>query len=361
MVSVYTKIPITDILVTDDYSGEERLHILTDLQIGISKSSELGFLACAGVKDGKIQSITNKQLFYIPTILQGMIGTEHGNDLKNVVQTLVNTNKDSHIYIETPVFYFMDYESLQGTGHSYDLCFYLLYMYKKLNLSCPLLIPDTDHPFMNTLYGLLEKYCGVSFLRIKFNCPYLFSKVFCVRTYLNILFPEVKEFVSSFLIQPILEAHSHLPTFHTVARMKILPKEKVLTQTTIFQESATYTQYCEENKILLLDDKVTEEEKIYYLNNAKRIMVCWGSIYYIYIHYYLVSAHNRFLSVIFHNGIMPERRFLTITPSGIHQNCIVPIPNNLYHTFSFYGEVLDNISTLEEVVEKSILKNIRVE
>lgn len=362
MVSIYTAFPRKAIEVNDNYSGEILPQCLNNVRFRVEKSSENNFITSVGVCNGKAQSITNKQLHYVPEIIGGVSGHYYGKELYATYQNILETSDENTIAISTPVFYFMDFESVQGTGHSHDLSFYLLYYYKKYNLSYPLLIPNTTQHYMNTLYKLLEDYYGVTFIRVDYNQTYQIDSLYCLRSYLNVFLKDVKEFINTTLIDPILEKFKDEPSHTLIGKIKI-NKSKIahtVNLPTVFEETQMFSDFCESKQIFLFDDNLSEELKIYYLNKADYLLLGWGSIYYIYLDYYLRSTENKFISVLFHKNYMPERRFLIQDNSiyGYRQCTVDNNIDNVYNMIKFKGEVIDNLESLDDYVNQTILKTL---
>src|SRR3989338_8159978 len=63
--------------------------------------------------------------------------TDATNISSSLWYTLIATYKEKII---NPVYLFYDYESVTGTGHSFDLMFYLLYMFFEKNVKAKFLI-----------------------------------------------------------------------------------------------------------------------------------------------------------------------------------------------------------------------------
>jgi hypothetical protein len=349
MTYLYTKFSKNEIDVKDDYSNSIQTHCLRNLLFMTGVSSENGFLTPIGLQNGKIQSLCNKQFYYIPEKMGGSCGKRYGDELFSIYDTLRTTPESDITVISEPVFYFLDFEAVNGTVHSYDLLFYLLYVYKQFNLSMPLVIPETTNVYFQSTCDLLQKYYNVSFLKVLPNKAYRFETCVCVRTYLNIFFLEVKDFLSRTLITPILQSFDGTPRYERVAKVKVKPKGEIRTHQAVFQTSEVFEVYCNERKLHVLDESLSEEEKIYYINTANEIIVCWGSIFYIYIDYYLKTTDDKYITVLFHKAMMPERKCL-VHYNGRHyqqMNDTWPHTDQVYTRLSFQGKVIDSLETLD--------------
>ena len=101
-----------------------------------------------------------------------------------------------------------------------------------------------------------------------------------------------------------------------------------------------------------IDDN--EELKIFLLNKAKKIRVAWGSIYFIYINYYLHDTNNKVISVIFHKNILPECDQIAnenkICSQNVNYIRHLQIKNNVYDNWKFEGEIISNITSIDEYI-----------
>lgn len=358
MVSIYSLFPKSTIEVNDDYSGPTQLHRLENILFQFGRCQEMNFLTNIGIKDNKIQSILGKQFYYVPEKFGGGSGVLYSKDLFDVYTNIKSAEESAVEHIEDSVFYCIDYETGNGTGHMYDTFFYLLYFYKKNSLSCPFLIPDIQHHFFNSLCNLLTEYYGIRFIRCKANTTYKLKEVYCVRTYLNIFFPEVKEFINSTLIKQVLEKYKGLNSYDMIMRLKIQSTQDVVRKSSLFPSSDRIQGIRENNSILLIDENMPEDLKIFYINTAKNIVVCWGSIYYIYIDYYLASTYGKKIIVLFHKDMMPERPSL-ISIGSRHFQRMNHAPSHIsqvYNTLFFEGEIIDNLETLDSFLEDILRK-----
>lgn len=358
MVSIYEGFVKELIHVNDDYSGDIKIHCIENCLFHVSVSSELHFLTNVATVDGKIQSISNKQFYYLPEKLNASCGRLYLEDLKQSYLTILETPKNTIPHIPTPLFYFMDYESVNGTVHSYDILFYLMYVYKKSGLTCPLLIPKSTNVYFQNAKAMFEKYYDVCFYEIEMNQVYSFSKIFFVRTYLNTFFIEVKSFINETLIDPILEAHKDVPFYDTVARVKMKPKEQVFTIQSVFEESDIFSSFCKEHSIFLMPEDLSEELKIYYINKAKYSIITWGSIFYIFIDYYRKSTEDLYVSVIFHKHMMSQRCFIQTFPQ-YHRQIMYLCDQSVaqvYNTLHFRGEIIEDLDSLDAFVQITSLK-----
>jgi hypothetical protein len=355
MVSIYDVFSKDRIEINDDYTGDIKLHTLHNVTFQAKQTDDYNFLACLGMVDSKIQSILNKQFYYIPEVFKGFCGVDYSRSLREIYESITTSAVETHQDIITPVFYFMDYESTNGSGHTHDILFYLIYMYKKFHLTCPIVIPKSTNKHYRSLIHLLQTYYNVDFMEIEYGKTYHFKTIFCTRTYLNIFYLEVKSFIHDTLIQPILLKYKDHPYHTSIAKVKIKQQKMFLTPQATFDYSESFENECKETSVYLFDDDLPEDLKIYYLNNASNILVSWGSIYYIYICYYLSTTEKKFISVLFHPVMMPERGSL-FSNNGVYYQQMFHATRNIqqvYNTLRFEGEVIDNTASLEEYIMRS--------
>ena len=123
---LYNYIAPSIILDVDNYNGDVKVHTFNDVLFRTEVCENFyNFHTPIAVKDEKIISISNKQLSFLIHRYRHYIGDNYGQKLQQTYHNLINNREI--ITIEEPVFHFFDYESISGTGHSYDLMFYLLY------------------------------------------------------------------------------------------------------------------------------------------------------------------------------------------------------------------------------------------
>jgi hypothetical protein len=357
MVSIYERFSKDLIHVNDDYTSHPAIHTLKNLLFQVDESNENDFLTPVGIQGNKIQSILNKQFHYVPERMGASSGVEYSKHLFDTYKTLSSCLENSVETVKEPVFYFMDFESVNGTVHSYDLLFYLLYIYKTSGLQCRLVIPNSCNLYFKKTIELIKDYYTVEFLEIKYGKPYLFECLYCIRSYMNTFFLEVKEFVNTTLIDPILEKYKRKEYSNTVGKVKVLPKGSIRSLNAVFPYSSEFSEACIQQNIFLFDDTTPEDLKIYYMNNAENVIVCWGSIFYIYIDYYLKSTKDKFISVLFHKAMMPEKNCLVYHNGSFYQqmNQGERGIQQVYNTLRFQGEIIDNIDSLSQYIHRSLL------
>ena len=356
MTSLYEIFGHSDINVIDDYSGEKKIHQLSNVKMKIKVHDEYGFICFVAIQDDKILNICNKHIYYFPEVVKSLSGHKYLLGLHDLYISL----KEEPIIevIDEDVFQFFDYESVSGTGHSFDLMMYLMYIYKINGLTCKLLIPKSSNVHYKRLCMLLKEYFDLEFLEVEYNKAYSFKSYRCVRTYINTLFNEVKEFIDNTLIIPIIKKYDalNIPSSECVARIKIGLESTMNPVDASFCLTESFTNLCKENKVCFLDTTLPEDLKIYYINKASKIIVCWGSIFYVYIDYYLISTKNKYISVIYHKNSMAERKFITFLDNSIYKQTILeysPILDQVYNTLRFKGEVIDNLTSLDEYVNQT--------
>lgn len=358
MSRVFSFIPREDVQFVDTYSDPARLHIFKDIRFRTGVASLYNFHTPIGIHDSKIINITNKQLSFQINQYKHHIGDWYSQELANTYNVLRTSNKSNDVRITDPMFYFFDYECVNGWSHSFDCMFYLLYMYSGWKFNCKLLVVKSDNVHYNNTLALIKNLFSVEYMYIEPNVNYVFSEFYCVRNYLNVLFHEVKDFVNKRVVQPILAKYEGHPYFDTICKIKYKTNGNLNRLDTSLDKSDVFTSACEKRSIVDISNLENEELKIYLLNKATNIIVCWGSAYYININYYVQDVSTKFVSVLFHKNIMGERNFLTVENGTISQNLIGQsgeYVDQVYNTFRCNGEVIDSIDNLEDYTSRSVL------
>ena len=344
MSSIYKYISKDKILSIHDYSGPNIVYQNENVKFRTDLSSEFNFQTPVGVINSKAISITNKQLSFLPDRLNHYLGDEYGNMLKYTYECILKENVP--ILIEDPVFQFFDYESVSGTGHSYDLMFYLLYIYKQNNLNCKLLVVNSNNTYYNTTLALIKKYYNVDFIYIDLGKTYIFKTFLCVQNYQNVFFHEVKAFINKTLIIPIINFYDSqcVPYYKNIYKFKVKSPNNTLRFNDTHDITDRMKIYFEENLYINLDT-VDEEYRIYLLNKANNIVLSWGSIFYINVDYYILDTTNKFFTLIFCSKILSEKNFLHIDNNEITH--VLPswatseyYRDQVYTTLKFKGKIL---------------------
>ena len=358
MSQIFNYIDYNKINDVDDYEGNVVVHNFKDVLFRTQFSSFLNFQAQLGViDDKKIINITNKQLSFLVKKYIHFLGDDYANDLKNTYNELISsTNYET---IEDDVFQFFDYDSVNGTGHSYDLMFYLLYIYKSNDLQCKLLVVESENKYYTSILNLIKTYFNVEYLFIKPNTNYLFKKFNCVRTYQNIFFHEVKEFINDNLINPIIKKYDNLNIYfyENIIKLKLNNANILNRDNDCFEINDMYLNFCIKNNIFNLNNIDDNEElKIYYINKAKTFIVQFSSIYYVNVNYYLSNTINKKIIVIIRRIHNNQPFIEKVEPNRLKQNmpgCFCGnITDQLYNNWQFNGELIDNIEIIDEVISR---------
>ena len=249
MSSLYDVFERADINVIDDYSGPGKIHKIENVKMKVKAHDEYGFISFLAVQNDKILNICNKHMYYFPEIVKSLSGHKYLLELHDVY---VNLKEEPVIEtIDEDVFQFFDYESVSGTGHSFDLMMYLMYIYKVNGLTSKLLIPKSSNIHFIKTCILLKEYFGVEFLEIENNKVYHFRSYICARTYLNVFFHDVKNFVNNTLITSIIKKYDalNIPMFESVARLKTGLESTANPSDTSFQLTERFLSYCKKNRI----------------------------------------------------------------------------------------------------------------
>jgi hypothetical protein len=353
MSEIYNYISPKNIHIVDDYSNSEtNIHIFDSVLFRVEKCTDFyNFYAPIAIFNDKIINISNKQLSFLIYKYHHFVGSQLANQ---IVSTYTNINKGDTIVIDDTVFQFMDYESISGTGHAYDLMFYLLYIYKKYNLDCKLLVVKSDNKYYNILLHLISKYYNVEFIYIETNTNYRFKKFICTRTYQNIFFKEVKDFINNTMISKIIEKYNSNIFYKTVIKLKYTNQNNINRINDSFLLTDQFKDYITDHNICDLNNIDDEEYKIYLLNKADIIYVSCSSNYYINICYYIIKYTEKNINVIFHNK--NEADVWTFCNIGgkivqhMPANFCGNITDQVYNNISFSGNIINNITSVNEII-----------
>jgi len=360
MSQIFNYIAYDNINHVTDYNDEAILYKFSDVRFRTDISSYLNFCTPVGVLyDNKMISLTNKQTSFLIHKLNHFLGDEYACDLKKTYNSIITGNNDEQIIIEDGVFQFFDYESVNATGHSYDLMFYLLYFYKKHNLKEKLLVVESENKYYNSTLELIKKYFDVEYLFINPNKNYFFKKFLCTRTYQNVFFHKVKKFINNYLINPIIKKYDELDInfYDNIIKIKIINSNNLNRDNDSFEKNKTYLNFCIKNGIFdLTNIDYNEELKIYYINKAKLIIVQFSSIYYININYYLGDTINKKIIVLI-NKKHNNQSFIqeiehNILKQHMHDYFCGNITEQVYNTWQFTGELINNIETTDDIALK---------
>lgn len=362
MSTIFNFIDYNSINFVDNYDTPICIHTFTDVTFRTENSNYLNFYTSVGMCNNKIISITNKQFSFLVQKYIHFLGDQYAYSLQTTCQNIINTPISNIIKITEPVFLFFDYESINGTGHSYDLMFYLLYHYISNNCSAKLLVVKTDNNYYNITLSLIQKYFNIEYLYINENTTYMFSHFLCVRTYQNILFNNVKEFINKYLIQKIIDKYDQTNSVFFDSVIKIKPNNSNnLNSHSVNIPTHNFRLFCKNKNIFDLNT-VDEDYKIYLLNKATNIIVSGSSNYYININYYLNTTVNKFISIIYNENMRHESDRMFVY-NGKYYTQHMPghycanIIDQIYNSWTFYGESVI-IKNLDDYVVNTKLNDI---
>jgi hypothetical protein len=316
-----------------DYSAPPKIHKFTDVLFRTTSFNAYKFQVPIGLKDGKDITITNKQLSFLPCVLGHSLGPEYNAMLEKNRRTLLECLEP--VAISEPVFQFFDYESVTGSGHSYDLMFYLLYHYMRNNLQSKLLVVNSTNSYYNATLKLIRKYFNIEFLYIDEGINYKFSNFECIQSYQNIFFTEVKEFVNANLIDPILKTIK-IPIHENIAKLKQDNKDNITPM-----ESPPFKPPYDALDLNQISD---EDEKIFLLNNCSNLTIEFGSSFFINVCYYIKDYSNKKIDINFLR--FPNDRDVMMTCKGDEIHMTMPgqhtgnSKDNIYSTLVFKGSII---------------------
>jgi len=359
MSNIFNYIPYDNINDVDNYTtGEILIYNFKNVKFRTHVSSLWGYQTPIGIHDNKIISITNKNLSFLIHKYRHFWGYEYANELKNTYESIKNETTFEVIYDE--VLQFFDYDSVNGTGHSYDLMFYLLYHYKINNMTSKLLVVKTNNIYYNACLELIKKYFNVDYVFIETNKTYLFTKFNCIRTYQNILFNEVKDFINKYLIKPIIKKYDDMNEkyYDTIIKLKYKNIHDVARGCEYYQVNYRFYNYLLKNNIYDLNNSINDEEmKIYLINKAKHIIILGASsTYYININYYLHDTNDVFITILSHPTSVDINWSFQIHDNIIKQHMpshyCVNIMDQVYNNWSFKGEIIRDVENIDNVIER---------
>jgi hypothetical protein len=360
MSEIFSYISQDNIYIVDDYTNhEDLLYNFQNIHFRIEFCPNFyNFYSPVALKDKKILNISNKLFSFLIYKYKHFVGSPLANQVVSTYNNLLNNH--NFIYVNEPVFQFIDYESISGTGHSYDLMFYLLFIYKQNNLTSKLLVVNSNNKYYNKTLNLIKKYYNIEYYYVDTDKNYVFENYSCTRTYQNIFFDKVKEFVNTTLIEPIINKYKNFESFKIISKIKYTNINNTNRCHDSFDLTQDFVDYLKINNICDLNFIEDEEYKIYLLNKAENIIINEGSSYYINICYYIKEHLNQNIYVIFHKNNSPDLWMF----KNIHNKIYQCMPNyfcgelvdQVYNKINFYGNIISNIDSLFDV--KKAIQNI---
>ena len=338
----YTKFFEDKLNIIDDYRKEQIVFKLNDIKYKIifNEGKAKHIISCLGIdKENKVINISNKYLSYMP-IIESHIN-EDAENLTNVYNDLVNNNIDE--VIEEDVFLFIDCYSYAPV-HNLDDIYNTLYMYKKNNMKCKLLVIKTTNFYYNQTLISINNYFNLEYIFLDFNRIYLFKNLYCTRQY-TFLQREAKKFIDTEYISKIINKYNYDIAINNIAIIKYEEPTNVSKWDT-FDKSTKFLNFCKKHTIvdININYKNDLEYKIYLINKAKKIIVNYFSPFNVNIFKHCINLSNKEIYLI-NGGNQPQYTTL---------NEFEKISENLYNTYGrqMRGEVFNNIKTLDEVVDK---------
>jgi len=350
MSQIYSIFPRDIIHVCHDYSKEPQILRFNTVKFRTEVSDAYNFyIPVAVISNEKAISCSNRQLSFLPDAYGHYLGDSYANKLK---ETYINVLSDTNlIYIDEPVFQFIDYEAISGTGHTYDLMFYLLYHFQKSNIKAKLVVCNSSNKYYNTTLNLIKKYYDVEYLYIDTSQSYVFTTYYCIQTYQNVFFHYIKEFINQTLIDPIMKyfEEKNEPYFSNIYKIKYYNSDNISGGD--FKRSILFDSFCTKYKFKDLES-LDEDYKIYLINKCNTMIICAGSMYYINVLYYVKDSSNKHISVVCHSS-NPQTVNDCITPfenkwrHNLNPFHCANITDQVYCTFTFNGDIciVDSLDT----------------
>ena len=220
MSRIYNYISQDSILYLDNYDNNTiKVHDCENIKFRIGKNSETMDIPWAitplAVKDAKAINISTHHLSFLVEKYNHFVSHDVATTLKRTYTTLINDTE--YETISEPVYLFFGY--VLSAGHLYDDLMYLLYVYKKCNLSCKILAIKTDNIQYNTLLKLLKDNFNIDYYYIDFEKNYIINTLYLTKMYQNVFFNEVKEFINNELIHPIINKYDSHPYYKNIYRI----------------------------------------------------------------------------------------------------------------------------------------------
>ena len=256
MNNIFNYINYNDIIHLDKYDSKISLFKFDNIKFRTYNLDYINFQVPVGINiNKKIISLTNKQLSFLIQKYFHFLGDNYANELKNNYDILKNVKNEEIIEIYDEVFQFFDYESVNSTSHSYDLMFYLLYHYKINNLKSKLLVVESSNKYYNSTLELIKKYFNIEYIYIQPYKTYLFKNFSCIRSYQNIFFNEVKNFININLIQPIINKYEGINEkyYDDIIKIKYENPNIIDRLNTSFIKTQLFNKFCSEKNIFDLN------------------------------------------------------------------------------------------------------------
>ena len=333
------------IISIDNYRNKQIIYKLNNIKYKLKynpKDQKNYIVSCLGIdSDNKIISITNKYLSYL-SIINFVPFNEDIENLTIIYNELVNDNTEETI--EEDVFLFIDCFAY-AAFHNLDDIYNTLYIYKKNNMKCKLLVIKTTNFFYNQSLISLNKYFKIDYIFLDFNKNYLFKNLYITRQYC-FLQKETKQFIDNEYLRKIINNYKGKPFFENIALIKYVDPTNISTWDT-FDKSEKFFEFCKKHTIvdININYKNDLEYKIYLINKAKKIIVNYHTIFNVNIYKHCIDLSNKEIFVI--NG--GNRQTIQNIDFEFEK-----IGDNLYNTYGrpMRGEVFNDIKTLDEVVDK---------
>jgi hypothetical protein len=330
--------------IIDDYRSRQTIFKLNDIKFKLKynpKNNLNYIISCLGIdKENKIINITNLYTSYWAIINQ--VIDEDAENLVTVYDELVNNSIEETI--EEDVFLFFN-SFAYAPVHNLDNLYNTLYIYKKNNMKCKLLVIKTTNFYYNQILISLNKYFNLDYIYLDFDKIYLIKNLYCTREYM-FLQKETKKFIDNEYLGKIIKDYSRKPFFESIAIIKYIETTNVSTYDT-FDKSPKFFEFCKKNSIvdININYKNDLEYKIYLINKAKKIIVNYYSPFNVNIFKHCINMTDKEIFVI-NGGNRPQLNNIDVE--------FEKIGDNLYNTYGrpMRGEIFNDIKTLDEVVDK---------
>jgi len=340
---IFKELPIDIVNVVDDYKGVLKIHSFKNVKFNIKNDNSHGFnwrFSPVGIdENGKIINITNKILSYFSVLNYASINSHLIKESYNEL----NSSTD-FITIEEEVFLFLDCFPLASV-HNLDDIYNLLYVYKKNNLNCKLLVLKTDDFYYNQSLESLKKYFNLEYIYLEVGKNYLFKNFKCGRQY-HWIQPEALKFIHKNYIDVICEEYKNQPTYENISIIKTIHQPNASTWDT-FEITQNYINLMVKKNIFNIDNvRENLEYKIYLVNNAKNIITSYLSPFNVNLYKHCSKIEEKNIIILNNANI-----FVSGTIVNDFKYMYTIGNQNIYDFYGtkIHGRVIDVVNSLDEV------------
>ncbi len=290
---------LKDVEILDDYSDPvEKVYELTDIKFRIEPEDVGSFTVhpMAINSDNKVINLSSKFYSYLPIV--NMSITSGLQFIMNNYRKIV-LEKEIEI-VEEEVFQFFDCFPFSPL-HNIDDVYNLIYVYKKYNLTCKLLVIETDNFYYNQTLNSLKKYFNLEYFFVSLNKIYLFKKFKCTRQYHHIQ-KEPLEFIKLNYVKKICDEYElkKEPYYDNICIIKERTKDNDNNnEAHSFYLTNEFKEFLKKMNIINLDYLKNDLElKIYLTNKSKFILTSWCTHFCINVYKHCINMIDKKILLI---------------------------------------------------------------